>query len=165
MQVKVNINEVDVTRLKVGLPVEIHIDGIDGATFAGHVFSIAPASASQAPGAAASASGVVRFEVKIAVDSPDKRLRPGMTASARIIVQKRDGVLVMPIEGLRPGDKVKVVTGEGDTVKTEERAVTLGLKNDASVEILSGLKDGERVEVPKVEAGDRRKVEFGPGGN
>lgn len=164
MQVKVNINEVDVTRLKTGMPVEIRIDGIDGKTFPGHVFSIAPAAASQAPGAQQSSAGVVRFEVKIAVDTPDRRLRPGMTASAKIVTEKKDKVLVMPLEGLRPGNKVKVVVGTGDKAKTEERAVTLGIKNDASVEILSGVKAGERVEVPKIEAGDRRKVEFGPGG-
>ena len=87
-----------------------------------------------------------------------------MTASAKIVTEKKDGVLVLPLEGIRPGNKVKVVTGSGEKIKTEERTVTLGLKNDASVQILTGLKDGERVEVPNVEAGDRRKVEFGPGG-
>ncbi|MGC4046721.1 MAG: efflux RND transporter periplasmic adaptor subunit [Armatimonas sp.] len=165
MQVKVNINEVDVTRLRVGLPVDIAVDGVEGKTFAGHVDTIAPASASQAPGQSAqsgSAAGVVRFEVKIAVDTPDKRLRPGMTAAAKIIVTKKEKVLTLPAEALRPGDKVKVVVGEGDKAKTEERKVTLGLKNDSMVEITSGLKDGDKVEVPKVEASDRRKVEMGP---
>lgn len=164
MQVKVNINEVDVTRLRVGLPVEISVDGVEGKTFAGHVYTIAPASASQAPGQSAQSgsAGVVRFEVKITVDTPDKRLRPGMTAAAKIIVTKKDKILTLPAEALRPGDKVKVIVGEGEKAKTEERSVTLGLKNDSMVEITSGLKAGDKVEVPKVEASDRRKVEMGP---
>jgi HlyD family secretion protein len=164
MQVKVNINEVDVARLKVGFPVEVKVDGVEGKTFPGRVATIAPASASQSPTASTQNSGntgVVRFEVKIAVETPDKRLRPGMTAAVKIIVTKKEGIITLPAEAVRPGDKVKVVVGTGEKAKTEERKVTLGLKNDATVEILTGLKAGEKVEVPKVEASDRRKVEMG----
>jgi HlyD family secretion protein len=161
MQAKVNINEVDVTRLRIGLPVEITVDGIPGKRFTGRVATIAPASASQAPGQSAqSTSGVVRFEVKIAVDSPEKRLRPGMTAGVNIIVQKKTGVLTLPAEALRSGDRVRVVVGEGDRLKTEERTVTIGLKNDATVEVTSGLKPGDKVEVPRIEASDRPKIEM-----
>ncbi len=170
MQVKVNVNEVDVTRLRRGLPVEITVDGISGKTYKGRVDSIAPASlTSSQPGAGSTASAggganaVVRFEVKIAVIGADPKLRPGMSASVDILLDKRSKVVVLPAEAVRPGDKVVVVTGEGKTLKREERVVKIGLRNETEVEILSGLKDGERVEVPKADASDRRRINIQDG--
>nr|WP_309688571.1 efflux RND transporter periplasmic adaptor subunit [Armatimonas sp.] len=162
MQVKVNVNEVDVSRLSVGLPVEIRVDGIQEAMFHGRVVSLAPASlTSTQQSQTSSASGnIVRFEVKIAVTERDKRLRPGMTAGVDILLSKKDSVLVLPAEALRPGNKVMVVTGTGEKTKLVERSVTLGLKDEARVEILSGLKSGDKVEVPKLDAKDRRTIKM-----
>ena len=162
MQVKVNVNEVDVSRLSVGLPVEIRVDGIQEVTFHGRVVSLAPASlTSTQQSQTSSASGnIVRFEVKIAVTERDKRLRPGMTAGVDILLNKKDSVLVLPAEALRPGNKVMVVTGMGEKTKLVERSVTLGLKDEARVEIISGLKPGDKVEVPKLDAKDRRTIKM-----
>ena len=162
MQVKVNVNEVDVSRLSVGLPVEIRVDGIQEVTFHGRVVSLAPASlTSTQQSQTSSASGnIVRFEVKIAVTERDKRLRPGMTAGVDILLSKKDSVLVLPAEALRPGNKVMVVTGTGEKTKLVERSVTLGLKDEARVEIISGLKSGDKVEVPKLDAKDRRTIKM-----
>ncbi|WP_394795345.1 efflux RND transporter periplasmic adaptor subunit [Armatimonas sp.] len=162
MQVKVNVNEVDVSRLSVGLPVEIRVDGIQEAMFHGRVVSLAPASlTSTQQSQTSSASGnIVRFEVKIAVTERDKRLRPGMTAGVDILLSKKDSVLVLPAEALRPGNKVMVVTGTGEKTKLVERSVTLGLKDEARVEIISGLKSGDKVEVPKLDAKDRRTIKM-----
>jgi HlyD family secretion protein len=164
MQVKVNVNEVDVSRLSVGLPVEIRVDGIQESTFHGRVVSLAPASlTSTQQGTSASSNGsgnIVRFEVKIAVTEPDKRLRPGMTATVDILLNKKDSVVVLPAEALRPGNKVLVVTGTGESAQKVERTVTLGLKDEARVEVMSGLKPGDKVEVPKLDAKDRRTIKM-----
>lgn len=164
MQVRVNINEVDVARLKVGLPVEIRVDGVPKQVFEGKVTSIAPASltANQANTGSTGAAAVVRFEVKVQVISPDSRLRPGMTASVGIVLEKKENILTLPAEGLQAGDKVTVVTGTGETAKKEDRTVKVGSRGNSTVEVLSGLKEGDVVEVPKVDATDRRKVNFGP---
>jgi multidrug efflux pump subunit AcrA (membrane-fusion protein) len=55
---------------------------------------------------------------------------------------------------------VTVVTKDGDKQTKTKRPVTVGLRNDAVVEVVSGLKEGDVVEVPKVEAKDRRKINF-----
>jgi len=162
MQVKVNVNEVDVSRLSVGLPVEIRVDGIADKAFQGRVVSLAPASlGSTQQGASASASGnIVRFEVKIAVTERDKRLRPGMTANVDILLNKKSNITVLPTEALLPGNKVIVVTGTGEKAVKTERTVEIGLKDEARVEILSGLKPGDKVEVPKLDAKDRRTIKM-----
>jgi len=170
MQVKVNVNEVDVAKLRAGLPVEILVDGIPGKIYRGRVASIAPASlTSSQPGAGASgaaggtANAVVRFEVKVKVLGADSRLRPGMSASVDILLNRRSKVIILPAEALRPGDKVVVVTGSGESIRREERAVKIGLRNESEVEILEGLTNGDRVEVPKADASDRRKINIQDG--
>jgi HlyD family secretion protein len=169
MQVRVNVNEVDVAKVRVGQPVDVKVDGAPGKVYAGKVASIAPASltANQGTAAGANTTAVVRFEVKIRVANPDARLRPGMTAQAAIILEKRAGTLVLPAEAMQPGDKVTIVTGteKEKNLKKEEKTIKVGLKNDADVEVLEGLKAGDKVEVPKVDAKDRRKINFGPDGD
>ncbi|MDX1933368.1 MAG: efflux RND transporter periplasmic adaptor subunit [Capsulimonadales bacterium] len=169
MQVRVNVNEVDVARLKVNLPVEIKVDSIPGVTFKGHVTDIAPSSiGSAASGTSGSSSGqqaVVRFEVKVRVDTPDQRLRPGMTAAVNIILDRHENVTILSNEALREGDKVMVVTGTGKDMKTTERVLKIGIRNYGEAEVLEGLKPGEKVEVPKIVAKDRRKINVeGPDG-
>jgi RND family efflux transporter MFP subunit len=160
MQVKVNVNEVDVVRVRVDQPVEIRVDGIPEQVFRGRVASIAPSSlsANQTGGQSAQTGGVVRFEVKVAVTTPDVRLRPGMTAAVQILLDEKKNVLTLPTEALQPNNQVTIVSGTGEQRTKAARAVTLGLRNSASVEVTSGLKEGETVEVPKVDAKDRRKI-------
>jgi HlyD family secretion protein len=167
MQVRVNINEVDVARLEVGMPVEIQVDGIPDRTFTGKVAAIAPSSlaenqsTSSGSHAASTTGGVVRFAMKVAVANRDARLRPGMTASVGIILNKHSQALLLPAEALQTGSKVTLVTGTGPSLAKTTRTVKIGLKNDAQVEILEGLRKGDIVEIPKVSAPDRRKVNVG----
>ncbi len=163
MQVRVNLNEVDVARVRVGMPVEITVDGVPEKVLHGRVAAIAPSSQSErqtASGGQAAQNGVVRFEVKIAVLERNRKLRPGMTAAAAIVLNRRSGVLLLPAEAVPSGGEVTVVTGTGDARKKETRRVTVGLKTDANVQIVSGLQKGDRVEIPKLNASDRRKISF-----
>src|SRR5262249_51468057 len=104
MLVKMSVNEVDVQKIRSGLPVELTVDAARGATFIGHVTRVAPAAVSaasaspegqQAASGGASAS-VVRFAVEIAVDHPDERLKPGMSARCNIIISRKKDVLRLP---------------------------------------------------------------------
>ena len=171
MQVRTNVNEVDVVKVKVGQPVEIRVDGVRNVTFHGVVASKAPASltSSQAgatnTSASASSNQVVRFEVKVRVTDGDARLRPGMTASVDILLDRKTKVTKIPTEAIRPDDSVMIMTGTKEKPVLTPRKVTLGLRSDSETEVINGLKPGEKVEVPKIDAKDRRKVNFqdGPG--
>jgi len=171
MQVRTNVNEVDVVKVKVGQPVEIRVDGVRNVTFHGVVASKAPASltSSQAgatnTAASASSNQVVRFEVKVRVTDGDARLRPGMTASVDILLDRKTKVTKIPTEAIRPDETVMIMTGTKEKPILTPRKVTLGLRSDAATEVISGIKPGEKIEVPKIDAKDRRKVNFsdGPG--
>ena len=171
MQVRTNVNEVDVVKVKVGQPVEIRVDGVRNVTFHGVVASKAPASltSSQAgatnTAASASSNQVVRFEVKVRVTDGDARLRPGMTASVDILLDRKTKVTKIPTEAIRPDETVMIMTGTKEKPILTPRKVTLGLRSDSATEVISGIKPGEKIEVPKIDAKDRRKVNFqdGPG--
>lgn len=171
MQVRTNVNEVDVVKVKVGQPVEIRVDGVRDVTFHGVVASKAPASLSSSQAgatntaASATSNQVVRFEVKVRVTDGDARLRPGMTASVDILLDRKSKVTRIPTEAIRPDQTVMIMTGTKEKPVLTSRKVTLGLRSDAVTEITDGLKPGEKVEVPKIDAKDRRKVNFsdGPG--
>jgi HlyD family secretion protein len=164
MQVRVNINEVDIGKVRVGLPVEIRVDGIPDAVFRGRVHSIAPSSttalnAQAQQGGGSDRAAVVRFEVKIAVTDRDGRLRPGMTATVDIIQDRRDGVLLLPQEAVRE-DRVTVITGTKEKPVKTERRIKVGLRDDASLEVASGLRQGEKVEIPRIDASGRRRIDI-----
>ncbi|MCX6358539.1 MAG: HlyD family efflux transporter periplasmic adaptor subunit [Armatimonadetes bacterium] len=171
MLVKATVNEVDVHKVRLGLPVEIHIDGARGVVFQGRVTKVAPAAfggtdaASQAQGA----GGVVRFSVQVTVTRPDPRLRPGMSARCTIIMSRRSGVLRLPSDAVEgAGDKASVqVAGKPDPAKPGQltytkRTIRAGLRGDTFIEVVSGLKEGEKVK-PGVYTGPKRQgVDFGP---
>lgn len=166
MQVRVNINEVDVARVQVGQPVEIRVDSIPGKRFTGRVTAISSAAIGQslkrdATSSATGSAGVVRFEVKVLVGNADRRLRTGMTAVVDIILQRHQNVLTLPAEAVTGGNSVLVVTGAGKERKSHRVTITIGIKNDAEVEVKSGLSEGDTVEIPKIEAKDRRKINLG----
>ncbi len=165
MLVRVNINEVDVARVKVGQPVEISVDSVPGKRFSGRVTSISAAAIGKslkrdAAAAGQASGGVVRFEVKVTVGNADRRLRPGMTAVVDIILERHKNVLTLPAEAIKTGNKVAVVTGPAKEQKTTDTKITTGLKNDAEVEVKGGIAEGDTVEIPKINAKDRRTIKF-----
>lgn len=169
--VKINVNEVDINKVKQGLPTDVRIDASGGANFAGHVRKVAPAAAGSASATSSSegsrnsggSGGVTKFPVEIRVDKSDPRLKPGMSARCTIFIAQRKNVLRLPtncVQGTGSEGTVQIVTEtvkEGKKIEsTTPRKVTLGLRGDDFVEITSGLKEGERVR-PIAYTGPARK--------
>ncbi len=179
MLVKININEVDIQKVKAGTFTEVTVDSSRGTIFSGKVSKVAPA-ASNATASSSSSSGsnssssqtVIRFPVEIQVDKADPRLKPGMSARCAIIVSRERNVVRVP---------KNCVTGEGATgtanvvassdkpdkdnlaEKITPKAVTLGLRGDDFVEVKSGLKEGERVRPAAYTGPARQTIEVNGG--
>ena len=140
-QVKVDIYEEDIIKVKVGDPVDIKLTAFSGQVFQGKVISIDPAEKL--------IDGVVYYEVKIEFSSAPEGIRPGMTADISIKIAQKDNVLVVSgaaIENKGGKNFVKVVNGEN----TKEREVKIGLEgSDNAFEVISGLQEGEQVAIPK----------------
>lgn len=158
--VQVGINEIDIAKVQQNAPVQIEVDALPDMTFDGVVTNIAPAStnAFDSTGAASAAnqSAIAKFSVAIAFLKSDSRLRPGMTANVDIISAQRRKTLVVPLEALNFDGRQGTVTVLTSNNMKVQRSVTIGLRNDTSAEVLSGLHAGDHVVVAG--AGEQRRT-------
>ncbi len=140
MELKVQVDEIDITGVKVGQKATIELDALPGKKLEGTVTEIGIMPITQ--------SGVVVYDIKIGFSSPspDSGIKPGMSATADIITASRAGVVLVPDRAVTRDSagkaSVEVVVGEG---KTEKRAVTIGLSDGLRTEVMGGLKEGEKV--------------------
>jgi HlyD family secretion protein len=163
-QVKVGINEIDVARLAVGQHVEVQADALKGATLAGVVAEIAPVS-TDALSSSTSSSGVgsiSRFTVRIRFVKPQPVLRPGMSASVTIITKQKKHVLLLPAEALdgdvKPGWTTVQVLPTGAKTPVSKK-VLIGMRTDYTIEVVSGLKEGDLV-VEQDLSSEHRKIDL-----
>lgn len=140
LRVKAAVNEVDVDKVALQLPVKITVDAYPKAEFHGSVTHVAPAARAEA------GTGVRVFDVEIEVSQPDPRLRPGMTANLDIEGPHRENVLTVPIEAVfrKDGKDVVYRMASGQPVAVP---VDVGLVDLARAEILGGLAEGDVVAI------------------
>jgi HlyD family secretion protein len=93
MELHVDVDEADVGRVAVGQSAEFSVDAYPDRRF--------PARIEQVRYAPQTVEGVVTYETLLAVDNADLSLRPGMTATAEILVQRLDDALLVPNAALR----------------------------------------------------------------
>ena len=112
MEVIVDVNENDVVSVSQGDTTEIEIDAFQDTIFYGIVSEIAHMAQTSSVG---SAEQVTNFEVKIRMIQVPDGIRPGMSATANIITDKKDDVLAIPIQSLtvRPEGSEKLSFGKG----------------------------------------------------
>ena len=134
MIVEAAVSEVDVSKVALGQPAEIRLDAIPGPVFTGKVSEISTLAHRKDRG-----SQINVFDVNIRIDSADTRLKPGMSAKVDIIIDTFEDVLAVPIEAVFERDDTTIVYTEGG----KKIPVALGTRNDNSVIIDSGLKEGE----------------------
>jgi HlyD family secretion protein len=174
MIVKAGVNEVDIGKIHVGMPVKVTLDAYPKVSFAGRVDRISPAVRID--------DKVRVFDVEVRLDAQGRELRSGMTANLEMIGEKKEKVLSVPVESVFQRDEGEIVyvkkkidpkavaaptkTADGKQDKDAwkkffvKRVVVSGLSDNAHVEILKGLKLGEEValEDPTLPA-DKKKDE------
>lgn len=144
MQVEASIDEADIGNVKVGQHVTFRVDAYPQDVFEGVV--------SQVRLKPITTQGVVTYVVIIAVDNPQQKLMPGMTATVTIEVEKREDVLRVPLLALRftpPEDVMKTAeaelqaSGEGDTT-TQRRFARGGGAGQGGGQMRQGEGGGQR---------------------
>ena len=96
MQVKAEVSEADIGRVKQGAPVTFTVDAYPGREFKGSVVQVR-----SAPDAADTTTNVVVYGVLVTADNPDLVLKPGMTATVEILAEKLKDATVIPSQALR----------------------------------------------------------------
>ena len=169
MEVEVDVNENDIVKISIGDSTIVEVDAYLKQEFKGVVTEI-----SNSANATATADQVTNFKVKVRIleESYDHLLegkpenyspfRPGMTATVDIITNRRNGVIAVPISAVVV--KSDTTAGRGnrstanlatdqvfETVYVKEgdeatmRIIKTGIQDDARIEIIDGLKEGETV--------------------
>jgi len=140
MRVELKLEEVDRGKLKLGQPVRVRVDAVPEKEFNADMDWISPI-----------AQLVFRtfppeklFPARATLKNLDPRLRPGMSASAEIIVERQPGVLLIPARAsFMLNSKPAVYVQKGQQFLT--RIIEVGKRNDEDLVVLKGLKEGELV--------------------
>ncbi len=154
MIVKAGVNEVDIGKIRVGMPVKVSLDAYPKVKFLGRIDRIAPA---------VRVDDKVRvFDVEIRLDAQGRELRSGMTANIEVGGERKEKVLTVPVESVFQRDDAEIVyvkkkvdpkttkapkKDDKEAWKTffDRRVIVTGLADNSRVEVLEGLKPGEEV--------------------
>lgn len=134
------VDESEVGRIKEGMALEITVGAIEGVTFNGELEYISPKGVED--------EGSVQFEVRAAITS-DSQLRAGFSASADVVLDRRDDVLVIDEKFLVFDDDgaVQVLVEQPDGT-VEPRSIETGLSDGIQIEVVKGLQAGDTVRMP-----------------
>jgi HlyD family secretion protein len=173
--IRVNLNEVDIAKVRVGQPVRVTLDAYPQKTFTGKVRFVAPA--------AKVVDKIKVFEIEVALDKLDEAFRTGMSANVEILGERRDQALSIPLEALqrregqtvvyrlKPSLPAKEIEKARDALNGRSKfvwmsenwkdyfepvTVTAGIATLERAEIIAGLGAGDQVALEDV---TRKKVE------
>lgn len=165
MIVRTEISEADVVRVKVGQPVYFTILGDPATRYDAVLQSIEPApesitsdssvtsssttssSSSSSSSTSSSSSSAIYYNGVFAVPNQDNHFRTYMSAEVHIVLGAAKNALTIPSSalGAKTADGSYGVQVVGADVKQVARTVTIGLNNNVTAEVLSGLSEGEHV--------------------
>ena len=136
VEVHVTVEEARLAQVQPGLAVNLAVPAYPDVSFPARVVSVAPTGDARAH----------TFDAKIVPDSQDQRLAPGMFAQVQVIATRKPDAILVPKEAVVQQGNNSVVFVD-DNGKASQRPVQIGITDDKSAEILSGVTAGEPVVV------------------
>ena len=140
LQVSCRIDEVDRGRLQLGQTATLRFDAVPDREFQAHIAQISALAKTDF----STWPPPRNFDATLQLDTQDSRLRPGMSGTGRIAVNRIPGSILIPVAAVfsRQGTTlVYVLTG----AKFLPRPVVAGLHNEEQMAITSGLAAGDKV--------------------
>ena len=141
--VRGKVDEADIGRVRLGQQARIRVETFKDKTFNGRVTQISPMGVEK--------DNVTNFEVRVSIDNPGKELKANMTANAEIVLEEHADSLIVP-EGAITYDAQKNAFAEiqspGTKTGVTKVPVQVGVGNGTKIQILEGLKAGDKVVLP-----------------
>lgn len=171
---EISFNEVDIANIHPGDKATITFDAIEGLSVSGAVADITTLGTVT--------QGVVNYTATIGFDTQDERVKPGMSVSVSVITDTMLGVLLVPNSAIKAQGDIHVVeildssigvTQGNDSIESaippRQQEVRVGLSNDTSTEIVSGLSEGDvivtrTITASNISAASTAPSLFGTGG-
>lgn len=154
LTMELSVDELDISKVRVGQKVTVKADAVEGKTFTGEVTKVNISGTTT--------NGVTAYPVTVKITETEG-LMPGMNVTAEIVVESVKNVLAVPVDAISRGNKVlvckdasKLKTSDGSTLITDKSGipqgfeyvnVTLGVNNKEYIQITSGLKEGDTIAV------------------
>jgi HlyD family secretion protein len=151
MKLSIDVDEADVGKVRVGDAATFRVDAYGARRF--------PSKVTEVRSTAKTSGGVVTYETILAVDNGEELLRPGMTATAEIVVEQRRGALLIPNAALRftppasapsqswlPGPPAAVHHVE-PAANGKQRVWVLAGGEPSPIDLVTGATDGSSTEV------------------
>jgi membrane fusion protein (multidrug efflux system) len=133
IRVRAAVSDADLPYVMAGSTADVSVSAIPDQVFSGRVTQISP----MVDAASRSAT------VEVTLSNSQRRLVPGMTASVKLVVERRERVVAVPLSALFSTDKTRAVIIDGTTARS--RPIQTGLVGDELVEIVSGIQPGDKV--------------------
>ena len=168
--VQISFNEIDAANIKAGQKTTLTFDALPDVTISGKVIEVDTIGTVT--------QGVVSYGVKIAFDTEVEAVKPGMSVTADIITEAKQDVLVLPNSAIKSqGESYYVelvetseemrqqllanVSGTILPTPPKLQPVETGLSNDLSVEVISGLKEGDIVVISTISPSTNQATQTG----
>ncbi|MFE9539547.1 efflux RND transporter periplasmic adaptor subunit [Streptomyces sp. NPDC006691] len=160
MEVTANFSEADALKVKPGQAATVTLNAEADKVLNAKVISVSSLPVSSGSGSGGGGGGggnsgsgsAVQYAATLAITSPTTDLRTGLSASIQVVTGEASGALSVPtsaVTGTGANRTVTVVKADGTTERTP---VTVGLEGDSADQILSGLSEGEKVQLASVSA-------------
>ena len=139
---KGKIDETEVGKIKLGMPLILTIGAIDNTKFDAELTKIAPKGVEE--------NGAIQFEIEADVKLKNNQfIRSGYSANADIVLDRAEHVLSIPEKLLHfKGDSVTYVEIETAPQKFEKRTIKTGLSDGINIQVLSGINQKDKIQVP-----------------
>ncbi len=130
------VDEIDVGKLKEGMPADLKIGALPNDTIEGILYKISPKAKLQ--------ENTTLFDVEIRITKTEvKMLRAGYSANADLIIQKKDLILVIPERVVEFKEDTAFVEVKAPNGEITKKTIKTGLSDGLNIEVMEGLKEGD----------------------
>lgn len=141
MQIDTQVDESDIGKIAVGQKTTFSVDAFPERVFNGVVSNVSQKANIQ--------QNVVYYNVTIDVTDVQNVLRPTMTARVSLLIAESKNTIVIPLAAVKNNKGKQYVQIMSDNKEAKTVPVVLGLAADDRVEVLSGIREGEKVVLPQ----------------
>ena len=138
-EITLTVDELDIAQLSIGQAVTVTLDALPGQSFDGEITEIDPNGENS--------GGSTKYSVTVTLPRTEDMLT-GMNAAVRVQLKENDGRLLIPLAAVQEdADGIYVCTGydKSSDEATDSIEITTGLSDGENVEVLSGLSEGDTV--------------------
>ena len=144
------LDESEVGKVQAGMEIILTIGAIDKASFKAKLEYIAPKGVTE--------NGAIQFLIRASINKDNSAfLRAGYSANADIILDKKENVLVIPESTLQFEDEKPFVEVEMGNQKFEKRFIKTGLSDGINIQVIEGVKKGDKLKLPQLVSADEDK--------